>query len=220
MPKRQERDTRPSSLTPRQERFVAEYLVDLNATQAAIRAGYSAKTANREGSRLLSKVDIAARIAAGRSMQLRRLGITSEHVKERLAVLAFQDVRQFFDSEGNVIPITALPAEVAAQVGSIEVVKKNAEAGDGHTDRVVKIRFIDPVRPLEILAKYFGVDKPDPAQPCELPRLVIVVQPRPGGPVPPTRIVTSPPFLPSVSARRLVTDRFADVVSLLLKTGN
>ena len=46
------------NITPKQQRFVDEYLIDLNATQAAIRAGYSPKTANRKGNRLLSKVDI------------------------------------------------------------------------------------------------------------------------------------------------------------------
>ena len=50
------------NLTPKQERFVQEYLIDLNATQAAVRAGYSQKTANEQGSRLLRNVNIRARI--------------------------------------------------------------------------------------------------------------------------------------------------------------
>ena len=50
-------------LTPKQERFVEEYLIDLNATQAAIRAGYSAKTAEAQGSRLLSNVNVSALVA-------------------------------------------------------------------------------------------------------------------------------------------------------------
>ena len=53
------------TLTAKQERFVEEDIVDLNATQAAIRAGYSPKTANREGSRLLSNVDIQAAVSEG-----------------------------------------------------------------------------------------------------------------------------------------------------------
>jgi hypothetical protein len=58
------------AMTDKQQRFVAEYLKDLNATQAAIRAGYSPKAANREGARLLSKVDISAAIVAGKRRQL------------------------------------------------------------------------------------------------------------------------------------------------------
>lgn len=54
-----------AKLTEKQKRFVAEYLVDLNATQAAIRAGYSPKTANRIGSQNLSKVDVQTEIENG-----------------------------------------------------------------------------------------------------------------------------------------------------------
>jgi len=67
-------------MTPRQERFCEEYLVDLNATQAATRAGYSARTANREGSRLLSNADIQARIAELRGAQSKRTLITADEV--------------------------------------------------------------------------------------------------------------------------------------------
>lgn len=68
------------NLTPKQERFVAEYLIDLNATQAAIRAGYAVKTANREGSRLLSNVDIASAIAAKAGKTAEKLDLSAERV--------------------------------------------------------------------------------------------------------------------------------------------
>lgn len=68
------------ALTDKQQRFVAEYLVDLNATQAAIRAGYAAKTANREGSRLLSKVDIAEAIAQKAQNKASALDLSAERV--------------------------------------------------------------------------------------------------------------------------------------------
>ena len=67
-----------SSLTPRQERFVAEYLIDLNATQAAIRAGYSAKTAEVQGPRLLGNVRVAAAIADGQAKRAERNGLIVE----------------------------------------------------------------------------------------------------------------------------------------------
>lgn len=68
------------ALTDKQQRFVAEYLVDLNATQAAIRAGYAVKTANREGSRLLSNVDIAAAVAAKAANTSEKLDLSAERV--------------------------------------------------------------------------------------------------------------------------------------------
>lgn len=67
-------------LTPKQEAFVREYLVDLNATQAAIRAGYSQKTANEQASRLLAKVSIQEAVAAGRSARAQKLEVTAEQV--------------------------------------------------------------------------------------------------------------------------------------------
>jgi phage terminase small subunit len=75
-------------LTPKQRRFVAEYLVDLNATQAAIRAGYSAKTANASGPRLLVNVGIAAAINAKQNKTLERVGLTAEKILSDVARIA------------------------------------------------------------------------------------------------------------------------------------
>ena len=80
-------------LTPKQERFVAEYLIDLNATQAAIRTGYSAKTAEVQGSRLLSNAKIKAAIDAGRQKTAEKLQITREMVLAEYMMLAFCDPR-------------------------------------------------------------------------------------------------------------------------------
>ena len=67
-------------MTPKQERFVAEYLVDLNATQAAIRAGYAKKSADVEGSRLLANAKVAAAVAAAQAKRSERTEITQDYV--------------------------------------------------------------------------------------------------------------------------------------------
>lgn len=144
-------------MTPKQRRFVAEYLIDLNATQAAIRAGYSKKNADVTGPRLLGNVGVAEAIAAGASKQLGKAELTGEMVKERLRILAFQDIRQLFDEQGNLRPLHTLTDDAAACVAGMEVIIKNAAAGDGVTDRVHKIRVVDQVKPLELLAKHFGL---------------------------------------------------------------
>lgn len=144
-------------MTAKQERFVAEYLIDLNATQAAIRAGYPAKTANRMGSENLSKPDIAAAIAAKTAKQLEKADLTAQMVKDRLAALAFVDPRKFFNADGTIKPITELDADTAACVAQFEVIKKNAEAGDGHMDTVHKVRLVDSTKPLNTLAEHFGL---------------------------------------------------------------
>lgn len=69
-----------SKLTPKQERFVQEYLIDLNATQAAIRAGYSAKTAQEQGSRLLSHVMVSDAIKTAQEARSERVGVSQDYV--------------------------------------------------------------------------------------------------------------------------------------------
>jgi phage terminase small subunit len=71
-------------LTPKQERFINEYLIDLNATQAAIRAGYSKKTSKSQGQRLLTNVDIAAAIARAQGDRTERTNITQDYVLESI----------------------------------------------------------------------------------------------------------------------------------------
>ncbi len=72
------------SLTPKQARFVEEYLLDLNATQAAIRAGYSKKTANEQGSQLLAKLSIRQAVAEAQAIRAKRTEITQDEVIEGL----------------------------------------------------------------------------------------------------------------------------------------
>jgi len=73
------------NLTPKQAQFVSEYLIDLNATQAAIRCGYSAKTAEQQGSRLLSNVKVAAEIRKAQEARSERTQVTQDWVLTRLA---------------------------------------------------------------------------------------------------------------------------------------
>lgn len=76
------------SLNPKQRRFVDEYLIDLNATQAAIRAGYSAKTAAQAASRLLTNVDVRAAVNRGQAATAERLELTAASVTARLLTIA------------------------------------------------------------------------------------------------------------------------------------
>lgn len=82
-------------ITPKQRRFIDEYLVDLNATQAAIRAGYSPKTARFIGNENLTKPDIRGRIQRGMDERSKRTCITQDMVIEELARIAFADICNF-----------------------------------------------------------------------------------------------------------------------------
>ena len=100
-------------LTPKQKAFVSEYLIDLNATQAAIRAGYSPKTANEQGARLLANVSIAQTIQKAMQDREQRTEITQDRVLQEYARLAFYDPRKLFQPDGTPKPIEALDDDAA-----------------------------------------------------------------------------------------------------------
>jgi len=144
-------------LTPKQELFAREYLIDLNATQAAVRVGYSPKTAHAQGARLLTNVKVAAAVATQTRRRLDRLELTADGVLRELLRIARADIRQLFDAAGSLRSINDLPDDVAAAISSIEVVRRNLTSGDGVSDTIHKIRTWDKNRALETLAKHLGL---------------------------------------------------------------
>ena len=142
-------------LTPRQQRFVAEYLCDLNATQAAIRSGYSAKTAEWIGPQLLTKIHVAEVVQAAMDERARRTGITQDRVLQEYARLAFYDPRKFFDEDGSLIPLADLDDDTARAVVSFDVVRMgNDKAGDGE---LAKVRMADKLAALNSVARHLGM---------------------------------------------------------------
>lgn len=144
-------------MTPKQTRFVAEYLIDGNGKQAAIRAGYKPSNAESTASTLLRDPNVSKAVAKKTQSQLTNVGVTAERVKARLATIAFSDIRDLHDVDGNLKPLHTLTADQAAVISQFEVIKKNAEAGDGVIDRVHKIRLADQLKALEMLGKHFGL---------------------------------------------------------------
>lgn len=144
------------ALTPKQSRFVEEYLIDLNATQAAIRAGYSVKTAKSIGQRLLTFVDVQKAIQGAQKKLSERTKITQERVLQEYARIAFLDPRKLFDEHGELLPITSLDAEVAAAIGGLDVVI--SRTGDkSTTEETKKIKLIDKKGALDSIAKHLGM---------------------------------------------------------------
>ena len=95
-------------LTPKQERFVHEYLVEVNATKAAIRAGYSKKTAQEQSSRLLSNVMVSAAIAKGMKLLAEKTGVAAEKVIAELALIGFANMGE--DGAGLSCPGSSVAA--------------------------------------------------------------------------------------------------------------
>jgi phage terminase small subunit len=149
----------PNLLTPQQERFCLEYLKDLNSLQAAVRAGYSARTARAQGSRLLTYVAVKARIAVLQADVAAKAGITAQRVLEEIGRLAFSDVRKLFGENGSLRKITELSDAEAAAISSVETVEEFAGKGAsrefiGYTK---KLRLWDKKGALELLGKYLSM---------------------------------------------------------------
>jgi len=156
-PRRQQKLDPDFCLTPKQARFIAEYLVDLNATQAAIRAGYSADTAGAIGHENLQKPEIAEILKAATAKQIQSAELSAARVLEELRRLAFCDPGEFFDERGDAKPFSELTPEQRSVIAGFEILKKNAQAGDGHIDTIHKFKMWDKTRALEMLAKHYAL---------------------------------------------------------------
>lgn len=147
-------------LTHQQAKFVEEYLVDLNATQAAIRAGYSAKTAEWIGPKLVTKSHVADAIQAEMEARSKRTLITADRVLAEYAKLAFLDPRKFYDDKGCLIPIHELPDDAAACIAGMDVsterIGKDAD-GEPEFATVRKIKLVDKKGALDSVARHLGM---------------------------------------------------------------
>jgi phage terminase small subunit len=147
-------------LTPKQAAFVREYLVDKNATQAAIRAGYSVKTAASIGEENLRKPEIRTAIDVGLTDLATRVGITAEMVLRERKRIAFFDPRKLLDSEGNPKPIQDLDDDTAAAIAGLDVVQMSGgEAIPGVISLVKKYKLAAKDTSLAALEKYLGLNE-------------------------------------------------------------
>lgn len=108
------------AFTAKQSVFIKEYLVDMNATQAAIRAGYSKKTANRIASELMSKPDIQQAVKAEMEARSRSTDLSIERVLLEYKRLALFDIRNLYKEDGSMKDIHDLDEDTAAALTSIE----------------------------------------------------------------------------------------------------
>lgn len=140
-----------AKLTAKQQRFCDEYLIDLNATQAAIRAGYSVKTANEQGSQLLAKLSIQEVIGKEMAERSRRTGINQDRVVLELAKLAFVNIADVIDLEDATVRQSATDDDLAC-IQSIKI--KTSEFGEER-----EIKLYDKKASLELLGKHLGMFK-------------------------------------------------------------
>jgi phage terminase small subunit len=143
-------------LTPKQQRFVEEYLIDLNATQSAIRAGYSAKRKDQAGFELLRNPEIAQAIAIAQEERSRETKIDAAWLLKRLAAEAEADAADLYDEHGSLKPVKEWP-KIWRQ-GLIQGMDIEQISVDGSSiGTVAKIKLSDRVKRLELIGKHVGV---------------------------------------------------------------
>jgi phage terminase small subunit len=165
-------------VTPKQRRFVAEYLVDHNGAQAAIRAGYSPTRARQTAFVLLNDEDVREAVAAGDKAIEDQLVMSRIEVLRRLSAIARADIRKVVGPDGEPLLLNELDDETAAGLGGVEVEEIYEGRGEERRSigRLHKFKTRDTIRALELLGKNHALwnDQPPPAP--EGPGMTIVVQ--------------------------------------------
>jgi phage terminase small subunit len=142
-------------LTAKQQAFVNEYTVDLNATQAAIRAGYSEDTAQVIGSENLSKPLVSEAIQVALDLRAERTRITADRVLVEVAKLGFSNIKDIFTESGQLKNLSSIPDELAAAIQSVEVVTRKVSGSEANeVEYVHKIKMADKKASLELLGKH------------------------------------------------------------------
>ena len=140
-----------SELTPKQKQFCLEYLIDLNATQAAIRAGYSKKTANIQASQNLTKLNIQAEIAKLKKNRAENTGVTAERVVKELERIGFYDINDFINDHG----VSGFTHKNLKEVDG-KVISSVETKRDSQGNITNKIEFHSKVKALHLLKDHTG----------------------------------------------------------------
>ena len=141
-------------LTKKQELFVSEYLIDLNATQAAIRAGYSENAAKETGYENLTKPHIQDAIQEAQNKRLEKNEVNADYVLKRLIEIDEMDVVDILDDGGHIKPITQWPKSWRRTISGLDI----QELMMGEVETVLrKIKWPDKVKNLELLGKHIDV---------------------------------------------------------------
>jgi phage terminase small subunit len=165
-------------VTPKQDRFVAEYLANgLNATNAAMAAGYSEKSARQQGSRMLANPEVAAAVAGKTTEVMQRLEITAEMVLQEIGKLAFFDPIHLLNSDGSVKQIHEIEQRHRVSIAGFEVCELFEGQGEQkHAYGLLKkVKLVDKTRNLDMLARYFKMFKEDRDDDLEVNKITAII---------------------------------------------
>lgn len=142
-------------MNEKRARFCEEYLVDLNATQAAIRAGYSKKSAYSQGHELLKNPEVQERVAELKAARAERVQVDADWVLERLVEIFGVRIGDLYDERGNLKPVSEWPESAHLAVTGIDTLEEREQGVlVGHTR---KMRMESKLRALEMIGKHVNV---------------------------------------------------------------
>lgn len=154
-PTRKAARAKPRPLNAQQRLFVSEYLKDRNATKAAIRAGYSQKSAQHLGYQLLQNPPVRAAVDEGLEKLLTDNGLTAERTIREMARLAYFDPAKLYDKHGKLLAVPEMDADTRAAIVSIEVEgTRTSKAGE-----TSKVKLADKAAALRMAAQHHGLLK-------------------------------------------------------------
>lgn len=147
---------RSAGITEQHHKFVREYLICLNATQAAINAGYTARSAHAQGYRLLKKAEIQRLISEAQQRTADRLELSRDDVIRQYQRIGFSDPRKLFNRDGTIKSITELDDDTAAAVQGYEIEYRQLDGPDAPPVPVLKIKWADRRAALDSIMKAQG----------------------------------------------------------------
>lgn len=149
-------------LKPKQKQFVDQFLVDLNATQAAIRAGYSEATAEQGGAQLYRNIKIRAAIDEAMRERRERIGISADFVLQRLYDITRMKASDILDDDGNIRPISEWPEVWDESLSGMELQEVKEKGNDDREEYIEtflkKIKTPDKLRAIELMGKHIDIN--------------------------------------------------------------
>lgn len=147
-------------LSPKQNAFVAAYLKSLNATQAAIEAGYPSRSADSKGAQLLGKVRVRKAVDEALQRRAERVEVKADDVLRELVRIFKVDVSQAYRPDGKLLPLHEIPEDVRRCIVGVKSKELFEYDGDGareHVGDLVEVKFADKVRGIELAMKHLGL---------------------------------------------------------------
>ncbi len=144
-----------NKLTPKQERFVQEYLIDLNATQASIRAGYSERTAKEIGHEHLTKPHIQKAIAKAQKTRMEKIGFTAQDLLRSLVEVSRMSIDEVLNNDGTIKPVGEWSEVWRTNISALDI--SITKTGDDTETKIVRIKIPDKLRVLELLGRHMDV---------------------------------------------------------------